>query len=67
MPTQSILDLRFEKAIDFTKFGSLHIILDVFNAFNTNTATNVDYQWEFGKIGSITEPRTFRFSFLFQF
>lgn len=67
MPTQTILDLRFEKAIDFAKFGSLHIILDVFNAFNANTATNVDVRWEFGKIVSIIEPRTFRFSFLFQF
>jgi len=67
MPTQSILDLRFEKGIDIGKLGSLSIILDIFNAFNANTATNVDYQWEFGKIGSIIEPRTFRFSFLFQF
>lgn len=67
MPTQSILDLRFEKAINISKFGALHIILDIFNAFNANTATDVDYQWEFGKIGSIIEPRTFRFSFMFQF
>ena len=67
MPTQSILDLRFEKAINFARIGALHIVLDIFNAFNANTATDVDYQWEFGKIGSIISPRTFRFSFLFQF
>jgi hypothetical protein len=67
MPAQSILDLRLEKAFNLAKLGSLSIILDIFNVFNANTATDVDYQWEFGKIGSILDPRTFRFSFLFQF
>ena len=67
MPAQSILDLRLEKAFNLAKLGSLSIILDIFNVFNGNTATDVDYQWEFGKIGSILDPRTFRFSFLFQF
>ncbi len=67
MPTQSIMDLRFEKAVNISKIGALHVVLDIFNAFNTNTATDVDYQWEFGKIGSIVSPRTFRFSLLFQF
>lgn len=67
LPTQSILDLRLEKSVRLAKYGSVHIVLDVFNVFNSNTPNDLDYQWEFGKVGGILDPRTFRLSFLYQF
>jgi hypothetical protein len=67
LPTQSILDFRVEKAVRLAKYGSVHIVLDVFNLFNSNTPTDLDYQWEFGKVGGILSPRAFRLSFLYQF
>lgn len=42
-------------------------MLDVFNLFNANTPNDLDYQWEFGKVGGIVSPRTFRLSFLYEF
>jgi outer membrane receptor protein involved in Fe transport len=67
LPRQSILDFRVEKAIRLAKYGSVHVVLDVFNLFNSNTPNDLDYQYEFGKVGGILEPRTFRLSFLYQF
>ncbi len=67
LPTQSILDFRVEKAIPIAKYGAVHVVLDVFNVFNANTPTSIDYQWEFGKVGGIIAPRSFRLSFLYQF
>ena len=67
LPTQSILDFRVEKAIRLARYGSVHVVLDVFNLFNANTPNDLDYQYEFGKVGGILSPRTFRLSFLYQF
>ncbi len=67
LPTQSILDFRLEKAVRIARYGAVHIVLDVFNLFNSNTPNDLDYQWEFGKVGGILDPRTFRLSFLYQF
>jgi hypothetical protein len=39
----------------------------MFNLFNAYTPTSIDYQWEYGKVGGIVSPRTFRLSFLYQF
>lgn len=67
LPTQTILDIRAEKTFRFAKVGSMSVVLDVFNVFNADTPTSIDYQWEFGRVGGIVDPRTFRFSFLFSF
>ena len=67
LPTQTIVDFRVEKAIRLAKYGSVHLILDAFNLFNSNTPTSIDYQFEFGKVGGIIEPRTFRLSLMYQF
>jgi outer membrane receptor protein involved in Fe transport len=67
LPTQTIVDFRLEKTIRMAKYGSVQLVLDVFNLFNSNTPDSIDYQWEFGKVGGIIEPRTFRLSFLYQF
>jgi len=68
LPTQTILDLRVEKTVKLGRYGTVGIILDVFNVFNANTPTDIGYQFgEFGRVGSILEPRTFRLSFLYTF
>ena len=67
LPTQTILDFRAEKTFRISSYGSLSIVLDIFNVFNANTPTSIDNQWEFGKVGNILDPRSFRFSFMFQF
>jgi hypothetical protein len=67
LPTQTILDFRIEKSIRLAKYGSVSVVLDVFNLFNANTPTDIDYQNEFGKVGGIISSRTFRLSFLYQF
>lgn len=67
LPTQTILDLRAEKSFKISTLGTLSIILDIFNVFNADTPNSIDYQWEFGKVGGIVAPRTFRFNFLYRF
>jgi len=67
LPTQALLDLRAEKTFRFSSLGTLSIILDIFNVFNANTPNTIDNQWEFGKVGGIVEPRSFRFSFQYRF
>jgi hypothetical protein len=67
LPAQTLLDFRAEKSFKMGKYGSLGIILDIFNVFNANTPNSIDNQWEFGKVGGILDPRSFRFSFMFQF
>jgi len=67
LPTQTILDLRAEKTVKLGRYGQLGVIVDIFNIFNANTATSVDNQWEYGRIGGIIEPRTFRLSFDYSF
>jgi hypothetical protein len=67
LPTQTILDLRAEKTFKLGRYGQVGFIIDVFNVFNASTPNSIDYQWEFGRIGGILEPRTYRLSFLYQF
>jgi hypothetical protein len=67
LPTQTILDLRLEKSVKLGGYGRLGVIVDIFNVFNNNTANSVDNQFEFGRIGGIIEPRTYRLSFEYQF
>ncbi len=67
LPTQAILDLRLEKAIKLQGRHEVHLIVDGFNVFNTNTATNIDYQFEYGKVTGIVGARAFRGSIRYQF
>jgi len=67
LPTQSILDLRLEKAFKLGGQKAFSVVLDGFNVFNVNTATNIDYQWEYGKVTGIVGSRRFRVSARYQF
>jgi hypothetical protein len=68
MPTQKILDLRLERAFTLSKYGAIHVILDVLNVFNAKTANDVSYMdYEYGRIGSLVAPRRFRFTLMYDF
>jgi outer membrane receptor protein involved in Fe transport len=67
LPAQTIVDFRLEKTFKLAKYGSFSVVLDVFNLFNSNTPTSLDYQWEYGRVNGILDPRTFRLTFLYQF
>ncbi|MHB8055979.1 MAG: TonB-dependent receptor domain-containing protein, partial [Candidatus Aminicenantales bacterium] len=67
LPTQTILDLRAEKSFKLFNAGTVSVILDILNVFNADTPNSINNQWEFGRIGGIVDPRTFRLSFLYQF
>lgn len=58
LPTQNILNLRFEKRQRFGRFGSAAFQLDVFNVTNTNVELGVTTRSgaSFGKITSIVPP-----------
>ena len=67
LPSLAIFDLRAEKAINIKRYGSFHLVLDVFNIFNSANVTNADYSGLWGRIEGISDARRFRLSFMFQF
>ncbi len=67
LPSLALFDLRAEKAITVKGYGSLHIVLDVFNIFNSSNVTNVEYAGLWGRITGISDARRFRLSFMYQF
>ena len=67
LPSLALFDLRAEKAITIRKYGSFHIVLDVFNIFNSSNVTNVEYAGLWGRITGISDARRFRLSFMYQF
>jgi hypothetical protein len=69
LPSLTLLDLHAEKAF---KLGQgqqkLQIVVDGFNIFNTNTATNMGvYSEGYGRITNIPQGRRFRLGVRFQF
>jgi hypothetical protein len=67
LPELLLLDFRAEKAFPLTKYGSLHIVLDIFNIFNSDNVTNAEYSGMWGRITGISDARRFRLSFMYQF
>jgi Carboxypeptidase regulatory-like domain len=67
MPDLAVFDLRLEKAIPISRYGRVHIVLDILNLFNRANVTNGDYVGEWGRITGITDARRFRFSLMYQF
>jgi outer membrane receptor protein involved in Fe transport len=68
LPTQTLLDLHLEKSL---KLGNakraLHLVVDGFNVFNSSTPTDMDIQFEYGKVTAIPTSRRFRFGARFEF
>ena len=67
MPSLAIFDLRVERAFNISKYGAIHVVLDVLNAFNRANVTNAEYAGLWGRITGITDARRFRFSLMYQF
>ena len=77
-PNVSILDFRFDKAINFGRFGKLTGMVDIFNALNsgvvtnfrTTTATTVVASQTistFQEVIALLDPRIIRFGVRFDF
>jgi hypothetical protein len=67
LPTLAILDLRLEKRFNLGESKAITLAVDGFNLFNSNAPTNIDYQWEYGKVTGIPDSRRFRGTARFQF
>jgi outer membrane receptor protein involved in Fe transport len=67
LPSLALFDFRAEKAINIKRYGSIHVVLDVFNIFNSANVTNADYSGLWGRIEGISDARRFRLSFMYQF
>ncbi|HVO12926.1 MAG TPA: TonB-dependent receptor [Vicinamibacteria bacterium] len=67
LPTQALLDVHLEKAFKLGGSRTLNLIVDGFNLFNSYTPTDIDIQFEWGKVTAIPESRRFRAGVRFQF
>jgi outer membrane receptor protein involved in Fe transport len=67
LPTQALVDLHLEKAFSLGGNKAVHLVVDGFNVFNADTPSDVDIQFEWGKVTSIPAPRRFRAGLRFQF
>jgi outer membrane receptor protein involved in Fe transport len=68
LPALSLLDLHAEKAFKLGGPKELKVVVDGFNIFNTNTATNMAvYAEGYGRITNIPQGRRFRMGVRFQF
>ncbi len=72
LPSETILDLRLEKAVRMSNYGSIRVALDVLNVFNESAVTNAGYggaiEPEIGRVSGLTFPsRKFRLSIGFEF
>jgi hypothetical protein len=60
LPTQTLLDLHVEKAIGLGDKKAIHLVADGFNVFNVSTPTDINLQYEWGKVSAIPSARRFR-------
>jgi hypothetical protein len=68
-PTVSILDLRGDYRLNFGRYGSATVMVDVFNALNSGTVTNFRTTTgaTFREVLAILDPRIVRFGLRFDF
>ncbi len=68
LPDLTLLDLHAEKAFKLGGVKQLKLVVDGFNIFNTNTATDMNVNSEgYGRITNIPQGRRFRGGVRFQF
>jgi outer membrane receptor protein involved in Fe transport len=66
LPALALFDFRIEKVFKIREYGSIHVVLDILNAFNAANVTNIDIgNW--GRITGLSDARRFRLSFMYQF
>ncbi len=67
LPTQSVLDLHFDKTIKIYR-DTIHVVVDAFNVFNSSTVLDaVPESGEYGKVTAIARSRRFRFGLKYEF
>ena len=66
-PPQTLLDLHLERAVKLGGTRTLHFVVDGFNVFNSDTPTDIDVQFEYGKVTAIPTSRRFRGGVRFEF
>jgi len=68
LPNLTLLDLHVEKPLKLGGQKALHLVVDGFNVFNSNAATNMIVATEgYGKIENIPQGRRFRAGVRLQF
>ncbi|HEY7925460.1 MAG TPA: TonB-dependent receptor [Vicinamibacteria bacterium] len=68
LPDLALLDLHAEKPFKLGGAKELRVVVDGFNIFNTNTATDMSVNSEgYGRITNIPQGRRFRLGVRFQF
>ena len=67
LPSQALLDLHVERSFKLGGKRALHLVMDGFNMFNSNTPTDIDIQYEWGKVTAIPAPRRFRAGVRYEF
>jgi len=68
-PNVHILDFRAEKAFKLARFGKVTAMVDVFNALNSDVATNfrITTGPRFNELISLLDPRIVRFGVRYDF
>ena len=68
LPSLTLLDLHVEKGFKLGGKKQMHVVVDGFNMFNTNTPTDISvYSEGYGKVDNIPQGRRFRIGARFQF
>ena len=68
LPATTIFDLQLQKDFNIGGRQLIGVSFDVFNLFNNNNVTNVDYQAIYGQATAVTSPsRKFRLGLAYQF
>jgi len=67
LPRQTLLDLHLERAFKLGGKRTLHLVCDGFNVFNSNTPTDIDIQYEWGKVTAIPRSRRLRAGVRYEF
>ncbi len=67
LPSQTLVDLHLERAFALGGRRKVHLVVDGFNVFNTNTPTDIDIQFEWGKVTAIPSARRFRGGLRYEF
>ena len=67
LPSLSLFDFRAEKSFRLARYGSIHVVLDIFNVFNSSNVVQADFYGNWGRITGLSDARRFRLSFMYQF
>ena len=68
LPSLTLLDLHAEKAVQVRWYQAVHLVVDGFNIFNTDTPTDMSVIRDgYGRVTNIPQGRRFRVGVRYQF